>query len=113
MDADVLMIAKSVRKEIVSYYGTTEGTCLDASRTLLRELGRLLSKSDPIIAFGEFMLDIPNHTATHFWVEINNKVLDVTADQFNPWVQFKIPKIIYASYDDFPRYKVENKGWRK
>lgn len=112
-DLKIIEIAKKVRKEIVSYYGTTKGTCLDASRTLLRELGRCTLKCNPIIAFGEFLLDSNNCKATHFWVEINDKILDVTADQFNPWVEFNIPEIIYTYYDNFPRYRVEDKGWKR
>jgi hypothetical protein len=42
----------------------------------------------------------------HFWLEIDGKILDFTADQFGVR---EFPQIVFDSYENYPRYKPDQR----
>jgi hypothetical protein len=108
----LIKATQEVRKAIIRKFGSIDCRCLDAS-TMLRK--KLIKQNYPAkIIEGKFKLDIPvpgPHdkpllTPLHYWVELNNKIIDVTADQFQNAVRENLKDVVYGTYQDHPRYKI-------
>jgi hypothetical protein len=93
-------IASQTRKEITEKFGSTTSVCEAASKLLHRKLTENQISSQVI--FGSFHLDFPTkqnkestdyYAAPHFWVETENLIVDITADQFNEEVGEEYPEI--------------------
>ena len=56
---------------------------------------------EPIVDYEE---NIEVIRPLHYWVEVDKKILDVTAKQFQNFVYEEIPDIIYGDYSELPRY---------
>ena len=56
---------------------------------------------NPKIANG----DVGRGDNDHYWLEIDGKVVDLTADQFDDLDQ-DLPPIVYGLYEEYPNYVV-------
>jgi len=45
--------------------------------------------------------DVGRGDNDHFWLEVDGKILDLTADQFS---EFKLPEVVWGTYEEFPNY---------
>jgi hypothetical protein len=105
-----------------------QAQCLKISKTLQQKLKEKGINSKVIM--GTFDIDEPNEEfysdwdnddfnsveemeeaklhALHYWVEIDGKILDITASQFqNEVIDEEIPMIVYDNYEENPRYHKE------
>jgi hypothetical protein len=116
----ILKIAKKVRKDIIEIYDNPKAICLEASRLLKKELEENGFKSD--IIMGKFVVDEPLNCADylemddneednyiyeplHYWIEIEGKILDITADQFqDEIIGDELEEITYIEYSQSDRY---------
>lgn len=57
---------------------------------------------DPVIVHG-MIKDIDDD---HYWLEIDDKILDFTGDQFE---ELELPKVVFGTYDDYPSYIPDRK----
>lgn len=94
-------IASNFRSKIEKEYGWDEdkevfkGTCQDITKELVGELqkqgfsakrvgGYYHNISEDFIPITEEDYEFPIEYWKHWWVEVNNTIVDVTADQFHP-----------------------------
>ena len=117
-------IANYVRKNLVKAYGDEilKEKCLPASKALKNEL--IKNGYDAIVIKGLFKVDNPDpsvvldddlseqekeeamFTPLHYWVEVNNMIVDITASQFNNELDAPLNPIVIGTYNDLERYKV-------
>jgi hypothetical protein len=131
MNKKILEIAEEVRKELIEIYDSPKAVCLEASRMLKKELKK--NGFESIIVQGTFTIDDPlefdefddfdedednencNHyiyDPLHYWIEINEEILDITADQFKEQVLDDIEEITFGKYSENTRYNAINKDWQ-
>lgn len=108
-------IAKQVRDEIVTKYGNfIQGKCIEASDRIVELLeaeGISASAVEGWVSYDDDSGCTDRPYDEHTWVETKDDyVIDVTADQFNPFMDEDYPKIIISeelpynfSYDE-PNY---------
>lgn len=58
----------------------------------------LLEDHNPAVIRG----DVGRGDNDHFWLEIEGKIIDLTADQFG---EFDLPPIVWGEYEEYPNYK--------
>jgi hypothetical protein len=125
-------IAKNARNKVLKHWGDLRAVCLDVSRYLRNQLIKNGYKA--IVVQGTFAVDEPNmeycedldqdneddakaiYNPLHYWVEVNGKILDLTADQFNDEIENeldKMPEIVFGEYAKNKRYKPLRKGWKQ
>ena len=126
-------IAVNVRKNMVKCYDDDclKALCLPVSRKLKEELIR--NGYDAIVVQGVFKIDLPNeeyfedwdvedfkneqemeeakYTPLHYWVEVKDIIIDITASQFNDELDEPVDAIQIGSYADLERYIPIHKGW--
>jgi len=129
-------IANNIRKSQVKCYGGDDeclkATCLPSSRTLKDAL--IKNGYDAIVVQGVFRVDNPDPTLTeewdvndfeneeemeeakytplHYWVEVDNLVVDITADQFNDELEEDLmDPITIGTYSELERYIPIHKDW--
>jgi len=51
------------------------------------------------------------YTPLHYWVEVNDIIIDITADQFNDELDYPISPVEIGTYSDLERYTSINKDW--
>lgn len=116
IDNNILSIAKAFRNNVIKDHGDLKAMCYEISLGLSHELKK--HEIDSKVIKGYFYIDNPDESqyddeidesemrlAPHFWVEVNNKILDITADQFQDEVEGeRIDEITYGNYNDFDRY---------
>jgi hypothetical protein len=104
--------AARVRRLLLKRLGVTEahsGLCGLAALPLCAEL-RQKGYVKAIIVYGTVRLDKPKITRSHYWVEIDGFVIDITGDQFNGALAGqKLPGVVLAPYQLLPRYKPDRK----
>ena len=61
----------------------------------------LLKQYKPLIVSGT-IADTSNRHLSHYWLEINEKIVDLTADQF---FNLQLPPIVFAPYNKMPQYE--------
>lgn len=126
-------IATQFRKQMIKCYDDEclRSLCLPVSRKLKEYL---ISKGyDAIVVQGVFTVDNPDPEATqewdindfesqeemedatyhplHYWVEIRDLIIDITADQFNDELDEPVPPINIGTYQELERYKAIHKDW--
>lgn len=127
-------IATQFRKAQVKCYDDQclKNLCLPMSRKLKN---LLISKgfNTAIVTQGVFKIDKPNpeaiaeldpndfnntedfeeakYTPLHYWVEINNIIIDVTASQFNDELDEPVNPIEIGTYEELERYTPIAKDW--
>jgi hypothetical protein len=130
----IMEIANLVRSSLVKKHCPAgeeqclRALCLDASIILAKELRN--NGFDARVVMGTFYLDNPDvlydddehfmgedeieyedgehasHNPLHYWVEVDNMIVDITADQFNYEVDgYEIPEIVFNSYSENTRYE--------
>ena len=102
----VLAIADRVNRK----YPDSTGRCAIMAADLVKELGKY--KINAIHVVGEFTLDEPNaesymecdefsgdeYKVNHDWVNVEGKILDISARQFKKDVHENIPDIVFIDY---------------
>ena len=48
--------------------------------------------------------NLDEYQVNHDWVNVEGKILDISADQFKKYVYVNIPDVVYISYSD-PLYR--------
>lgn len=117
---EIYEIAKKVREQIQLEIGNKDlkGFCKYCSNKI-RLLLRLKGYRTKLIK-GRFMVESPDlvsidpiywgsedtYYPPHYWVEIDNLIIDVTADQFNVEldVENHMDEIVIGTYEELPRY---------
>jgi hypothetical protein len=51
--------------------------------------------------------DLDEYSVNHDWVNVEGKILDISADQFKKYVHTSIPSVVYIRYSD-PLYRYYN-----
>lgn len=112
----IMLSAKTIREKAIKEHTDLKAMCYEISLELSNELKK--HSIDSKVIKGSFYIDTPDESqyeddidedemrlAPHFWVEVNNKILDITADQFQDEVEGeRLAEITYGDYDDFYRY---------
>ena len=102
----VLAIAERVNRK----YPDSTGRCAIMAEDLVKELSKY--KINAIHVLGEFTLDEPNaesymecdefsgdeYKVNHDWVNVEGKILDISARQFKKDVHEDIPDIVFIDY---------------
>lgn len=124
---DVQKSIVQIARDILRYYNyDVKAMCLSISKSLRDELIKNGYGKAMVVA-GEFYVDSPdeslwednlsnieegeepNHMVLHYWVELNGKIIDITASQFNDELDNeKMPKIVIGTYDELSRYNFVN-----
>jgi hypothetical protein len=129
----IQQIAKEVRAYFVKSYDDEylKAVCLPVSRKLKEELVKY--GYDAIVIQGTFTVDNPDLTASaewdindfeneeemedatyhplHYWVEVDNTIVDLTASQFNDELDETMPPIVIGTYTEEPRYIIIHRDW--
>lgn len=64
------------------------------------------------MAYAEEEMESAKYTPLHYWVEVKNLIIDVTADQFNDeLIGEEMPPIIIQSKSDSDRYTTTVEDW--
>lgn len=107
----IMQIAQRVKNK--KYTHCQFGSCLPASDDLYKEL--TMAKYKPKIVQGYFgvdkvysydyedkiMKDEPQYHVDHTWIEIDGKILDITRDQFNNWMNEKFDGVFFGNNDEY------------
>lgn len=111
-DHIILAIAAKVKKKFPS----SNGKCEYMAKELAAVLNEKGIRSNHVM--GIFTLDEPGawkyrsdedaefdeYQVNHDWVNVEGKILDISADQFKKYVNRDIPSIVYIRYSD-PLYR--------
>jgi hypothetical protein len=54
----------------------------------------------------EDMMEQATYTPLHYWVQINDMVVDITADQFNDELEYPIEEVVIGGIGSLDRYNV-------
>lgn len=120
-------LAEMARGSVIEVFGEVAGQCENAVCEMLVALRGCDAKADG--AIGLFRVDqllseelqfITNqrHRAQHVWLEIDDQIVDPTADQFNRFLYGPMPTIVVGSYEEFQRYEKKDRwppvesGWQ-
>lgn len=97
-------IASRVRKERVKAEGDSLGRCHDWSRHVQTLL--LAHGIESVLVCGKFVLDLTGgsvlNEASHYWIEVQGYVIDITADQFNSELGGPMPDVVVAKHETYP-----------
>jgi len=100
----IALIAQRIRRQILKKYGTTEDACWTAAQLLVKELRR--HGHSCRIQHGKFRVEDAYPVAGHSWVEIKGRILDITADQFNPRLRtITMRAIVHGTPKELSPYK--------
>lgn len=129
-------LATQFRKQMVEYYCDDDeclrSLCLQVSRKL-KEFLILNGFNTAIVVQGVFRVDNPDpsaysewdtrdfeseeemqeatYTPLHYWVEVNDIIVDITADQFNDELDDPVTAVEIGTYGNLSRYTPINKDW--
>ena len=121
----VYNFAEEIREKIGLEMGNDDmmGLCCYASKKL-RLLLRIEGIRSKLIG-GTFAIDSPNleyidaeyhdykriFFPSHYWLEINSLIIDITADQFNDeLIDDEMNEIVIETYENSPRYLKSSMG---
>ena len=95
--------SEEIRRTVVG--DRPRGCCYDASM----RLGSALESRGiaSVMITGSFRIDAADCLMSHCWLRLmdNETIVDVTGDQFNEDLEVeKIPEIVIAPLDNYPRY---------
>ncbi len=105
-------IALHVRSQFIADGCDVDGRCVELAEALCSELVR--RGYDPKTVRGKFRMDRPYTkwgpqpdpcTAIHEWVEIDGLIVDVTAAQFNDYLNEAASQILIGTYKELRRYE--------
>jgi len=113
----------AIAERVSNKYPNTKGACELIARDLVKELKIRGINAKHVV--GNFTLDEPDaeqymdcdcwdgqdeYEVNHDWVEVEGKILDVSAKQFRKSVSENIPDIVYIGYTNplRKRYKFLN-----
>jgi hypothetical protein len=96
---------------LLGYYGETAGWCYDASCVLQKFLLSRGIQTKLIQGRVTLPVELDKNVRFHYWLEYQNRILDITGDQFN-WA-FKasgitIPAIAFGHYRVYPFYQKDD-----
>lgn len=99
----ILAQAQHLRRLLLNKFSLTTGKCNLASHTLSEVLTKL--QFNPRIIFGSVFLP-SNLEMPHVWLEIGSNILDITADQFNTYLDSneQFPEIVYLPIKNLSRF---------
>lgn len=114
-DQIVLTIAARVK----SKFPSSDGKCEYMAQELSKALAKKGIRANHVM--GIFTLDEPGawkyrsnededldeYSVNHDWVNVEGKILDISADQFKKYVHTSIPSVVYIRYSD-PLYRYYN-----
>jgi hypothetical protein len=64
------------------------------------------SWSEEALEAGEEMMENATYTPLHYWVQLNNIVVDITADQFNDELETPVPEVMVGDINSLDRYTI-------
>jgi hypothetical protein len=103
--------ARRVRRLLLKKLGVQKlysGLCGTAAIPLCAELRN--KGFNAIIVNGNMKIDTSPGQKSHYWVEVEGCIIDITGDQFNDLiVGQKLPEVLIAPYALLPRYIVSRK----
>lgn len=102
----VKQIALDLRKKLLEESTDTGGLCLEASCRLCYLLKE--QQFNPKLVRGEVVFENRRikFIGGHFWVDVDQNIVDITGDQFNQLLSYiKLPNLVYGSYEHYPMYK--------
>lgn len=116
-------IIDGLAQRVSNKYPDVTGRCEIIAKELASELNKRGVKAKHVV--GTFLLDEPDaekymecddwdgqdeYNVNHDWVEIEGKILDITAKQFKKSMYTTLPDIVYIDYKDplYLRYKFVN-----
>lgn len=116
-------IIDGLAQRISNKYPDVTGKCEHVAKELTAELNKRGINAKH--AVGTFLLDEPDaekymecddwdgqdeYNVNHDWVEVEGKILDITAKQFRKSVNENIPDIVYIRFSDplYSRYRLVN-----
>lgn len=111
-DQIILAIAARIKNKFPS----SDGKCEYMAKELANALNSKGIRANHVM--GIFTLDSPgawkyrsdededldDYQVNHDWINVEGKILDISADQFKKYVNQKIPSIVYIRYSD-PLYR--------
>lgn len=113
----------AIAERVSNKYPNVKGACEIIAKDLAKELRNRGINAKHVV--GNFKLDEPDaeqymdcdcwdgqdeYEVNHDWVEVEGKILDISAKQFKKSVDDYIPNIVYINYSDplHKRYKFLN-----
>lgn len=116
-------IISSVSQRVLQKHPNVKGECEIIAKDLTQELKKRGVSAKHIV--GTFILDEPDaeqymdcddwdgqdeYSVNHDWVEVEGKILDISAKQFRKSVQDSIPDIVYITHSHplYARYQFLN-----
>jgi hypothetical protein len=116
-------IISAVSQRILQKYPNVKGACELIAKDLARELNSRGVRAKHIV--GNFILDDPDaeqymecddwdgqdeYSVNHDWVEVEGKILDISARQFRKSVRDPIADVVYITHSHplYARYKFLN-----
>jgi hypothetical protein len=62
--------------------------------------------------YAEQAMEAATYTPLHYWVQLNNMIIDITADQFNDELEDPVPEVIIGDISALgDRYTVTTENW--
>lgn len=112
-------LINALARRVKSKYPSSDGKCEFMAKDLLSALTEKGIRASHVM--GIFTLDEPGawkyrsdededfdeYEVNHDWISVEGKILDISADQFQKYVNEKIPDIVYINYTS-PLYKYYN-----
>lgn len=109
-------IVDALAHRVKSRFPSSDGKCEYMAEELLKVLIEQGIRANHVM--GIFTLDEPGawkyrsdedddldeYSVNHDWINVEGKILDISADQFRKYVHASIPDVVYISYSD-PLYK--------
>lgn len=116
-------IISGISQRIIQKYPNVKGSCELIAKDLAKELNNHGVNAKHVV--GNFILDEPDaekymdcddwdgqdeYEVNHDWVEVEGKILDISAKQFRKSVGDSIPDIVYIGHSHplYARYKFLN-----
>lgn len=97
-------VAQLVRDFIVRRYGDSGGLCIDATRYIMRLLNHRGIETTCYEGKVRFTHEGVTTTGYHVWLEVDDVIVDVTADQFNDEIQ-KFPPVLIGMHAEWPQFE--------
>lgn len=109
----VRKIASKIRRELDKNEDGPAGKCFEYSLKLKEALEA--ANIPCSVTAGTFECDRPvfasSITPGHYWIELvedktsaERVIVDVTADQFETWCNYNIPKVLIGTYNEWKMY---------
>ena len=124
---EIHALAEMARCIVIEVFGEVAGHCENVVCEMLVALRGCDAKADG--AIGLFRVDrlLPEemqlvshqqHRAQHVWLEVDDQIVDPSADQFNGFLCNPMPTVVVGSYEQLQRYEKKDRwphvesGWQ-